>query len=181
MKKLFFVRHGERSKNIKKIALSKLGKKQSIKTGKYLSGVKVDIIYSSSALRAKETSYNIAKYTNVPVLIKHALRERPRKTKTSKNEVEDIFSKVTGFRMKRLITLLLNTNYKNIVLVTHGGAIADFLKIVFKTKYLDTKIPSFSFLGKYSIPECSITIVGHSKGKYYLLQTPSQNHLGRKN
>ncbi len=82
--KIYLIRHGESVGN--KIGihqgqkndfpLSKLGKKQASFLRKRFEGLKVDAVYSSDLIRAKETAEFISKPRNLITITDKKLRER---------------------------------------------------------------------------------------------------------
>lgn len=81
--KLIIVRHGETEENVEKIVqghklgiLTNKGLEQAKKLGQRLKDEKIDVIFSSDLLRAKNTTREIEKYHNIPVHYDKELNER---------------------------------------------------------------------------------------------------------
>lgn len=79
---LIFVRHGESEGNMSgrfngslDFPLTERGKIQAVKTAEYLDKYKIDKVYASDLLRAKETAEIIAKRQNLKITERKALRE----------------------------------------------------------------------------------------------------------
>ncbi len=198
MKKRFYlVRHGEKIKQIGDPPLSKKGIAQAKSTGKYFKNKPIEKIISSPALRAKETSHYIAKALSTTPLIEELLKERVNWGDDSKQSFGDFHamwekasanrdwvppvgdsSVSSGKRLKRVVT---NTQggTNNIILVTHGGIITDFLRNEFSDKVLDKYLADFSKLLDSTILDCSITIIDYdpTKNKFELIELASVNHL----
>lgn len=153
--KLFLVRHGEAENNVKDIlnsdlsqnhySLTKNGKEKVEKLAKELRGQKIDLIFSSPFLRAKETAEIIAKKLKLSVIIDERLHEIKlgefegktekdlwRKFPTRESRAEKAgFGVETGESVrKRLGDFLreINEKYKNknIVVVSHGDPVQIF-------------------------------------------------------
>ena len=82
-KKFYFIRHGETDYNQEKrytglhdISLNTTGKKQVKKLLCKLDDKNISCIYSSPLKRALESSYIIANYLNIPIIILDKLKER---------------------------------------------------------------------------------------------------------
>ena len=80
MAEIILVRHGETEWNVGEIyrgradvALDEVGIKQAELLGKYLSGLKLDTIYSSPLRRALDTANIMAQYHNVRVQVNNGL------------------------------------------------------------------------------------------------------------
>lgn len=80
--KIYLVRHGQSKANEKNLFLghgdldlSEKGLMQAKKTAQYLSGLKIDVIYSSDLLRAYHTAEQTAKLLNLPIIKEKGLRE----------------------------------------------------------------------------------------------------------
>ena len=80
MAEIVLVRHGETEWNVGEIyrgradvALDRVGIKQAELLGKYLSGLKLDAIYSSPLKRALDTANIVAQYHNVGVQVNNGL------------------------------------------------------------------------------------------------------------
>ena len=80
MAEIVLVRHGETEWNVGEIyrgradvALDEVGIKQAELLGKYLSGLKLDAIYSSPLRRALDTANIVARYQSVDAQVSHGL------------------------------------------------------------------------------------------------------------
>ncbi len=81
----FLLRHGESLKNVKdfescwpekrKVPLTKKGKKQAVKAGKDLKSKKIDLIFTSDILRAKQTAEIVGKELGLKPYLDKRLRE----------------------------------------------------------------------------------------------------------
>lgn len=66
----------------------------------------------------------------------------------------------------------------NIVIVTHGGLITDYLVNTFPEKVLNTFHPDFIAKQSELVPECSITKLMYVDGDYAIEEFASIAHLG---
>lgn len=156
--KLFLVRHAEAENNVKEILnslpekekyhLTKNGKNQAESIGKILKEGKIDLIFSSPILRAKETAEIISKKTGAEIIYDERLKEIDtgefngksvkdfnEKFPTAESRAEKAgFGVETGEGVrKRLKNFLDEINKKhinkNIVIVSHGDPIQIFYGI----------------------------------------------------
>ncbi|MBU0761320.1 MAG: histidine phosphatase family protein [Nanoarchaeota archaeon] len=162
--KLLIVRHAETPHNIKKIlqghseiGLSKKGKAQAKKLTERLLKEKVDIIYCSDLIRARETIKPFLKLNKIPVVYTKHLRERnlgifegKKLVKFLKWIKEEGYSESSNFNFKIpggesfqdlkkrtsefLKTLIKKEKGKNVLLVTHGGTKVALLLSLFNKK-----------------------------------------------
>ncbi|MGQ9781508.1 MAG: histidine phosphatase family protein [Nitrososphaeria archaeon] len=111
MTSYIMIRHGESSGNINRVIsndydghpLTPKGRKQATVVGKELEGIKIDNIYTSPVLRARETAEIIAEFIGCTVIIDERLKERNFGDLNNKN-VDEIDWK----------TLLLKGKYRNL-------------------------------------------------------------------
>jgi len=173
----YLIRHGQKIKEKGDPGLTDTGKGQAGKIGKYLKNKNIIAIFCSPFKRTKETAQEIKKILNVEITFDERLRERANWGDVENQPFEEFlkewyeasqkrYIKVhgrpssfgKGEEVKKLI-LELNKKYKdkNIVLVTHGGAIGDFVRNEFGDKKVEeiTKTPAYKI--DESIKECSIT------------------------
>ena len=145
----FLVRHGETDWNRNEInmgqsdiPLNETGKAQAEKAAQILKKEKVDLIISSDLSRAKETAEIIAAATGAKLVIDKRLRERhmgftegmPIKERNEKHgdlfpvydktyEGGETFQEVEQRTVEAFIHHKKDHQYKNVVLVSHGGPI----------------------------------------------------------
>lgn len=196
-KRIYLVRHGEKVKKIGDPQLSEKGNSQAKTTGKYFKGKSVDKIVSSPILRAIETSQYIASTLNIIPLVDCLLKERVNWGDDPNQSFEDFLtmwkkasserdwmppvgdsSIASGERLKRVIKNI-EDGVDNVILVTHGGIITDFLRNEFSDEVLDISFPNFSKLLDGAILECSITIIDYdpTTDKFELIELASVDHL----
>ncbi len=146
--KLYFIRHGQTNENKNGImqgqidgTLTELGKKQAEKSIEQLEAINLDIVYCSDLGRAKDTAEIINKKLNLEIIYDKRLRERyfgiyQNKHKSlfnvekfiSENDKRlEFFSVKKDNQIIERIFLFLNDlekkEYKNVLIVTHGGII----------------------------------------------------------
>lgn len=164
--KIFLIRHGESVWNRLNIVqglgdpgLSDQGKFQAEQVAQALAKEKIDIIYTSPLLRAKDTAYAIARTCDCPVEELGGLREiilgvwegksleevsrlfkkdyeiwlkRPSKTKIKNAEKISVFKRrvIAAFK-----SALDDTGHENIAIVAHYGPISVLLSYILKTDF----------------------------------------------
>lgn len=196
-KRIYLVRHGEKVKKIGDPPLSEKGNSQSKVTGKYFKGKSVDKIVSSPILRAIETSQHLASALNIVPLVDYLLKERVNWGDDPNQSFEDFLtmwkkasserdwvppvgdsSISSGERLKKFIKNL-EDSVNNVILVTHGGIITDFLRNEFSDEVLDTSFPNFHEFLDEAILECSITTIDYdpTADKFELIGLASIDHL----
>jgi len=194
---LYLVRHGEKQKIKGDPPLTALGQEQAKLTALYLSGKGVDFILSSPILRAQQTAEAISKKLNLPFETEPLLRERSNWGDDDGQTFEDFLemwnkstvdrdwvppvgdsSRNAGERISRVINSPKYSDL-NLVLVTHGGVIRDFLRNVFQEQLLDSVIPSFSSSLEDMIDEASVTtiLMNQDKKVYELVALNFTDHL----
>lgn len=143
---LIFVRHGETKKNTLKVTpqrddtpLNKNGKDQAKQTAQLLSKTKIDLIFCSPLLRAKQTCKEINKYHNAKIIYDDRIIEREYGIYAGKKypddvrykfwnylekvnyenaeNISDLFSRIYKF----IDEIKLKYKDKNVLVVSHGG------------------------------------------------------------
>jgi broad specificity phosphatase PhoE len=66
---------------------------------------------------------------------------------------------------------------KQMVMVTHGGLVTDFLVAALPVEQLERWHPTFLVVQSHLIPECSITVVRLVEGQYTLEHLAGAKHL----
>lgn len=157
---LYLVRHGLSEGNIANIhqgpdePLSKIGLEQAKEVGKRFVEVKIDTIYCSPMLRAKQTALEIEKATGVKVKIDENLREMlsPKEIiglnfdhPTAKKVMDEItanfhnpgyrYSDEDNFgdlksRTQKFLDRMIVENKENVVAVSHGLALRALVGLV---------------------------------------------------
>lgn len=143
---LLFVRHGETKKNTLKLTpqrddtpLNQNGKIQARQTAELLAKIKIDLIFCSPLLRAKQTCKEINKYHKVKIIYDDRIVEREYGIYAGTNYPDEVRYKFWNYFEKanytnaENITELFNRIYnfinevktkykdKNILVVSHGG------------------------------------------------------------
>lgn len=150
MKTVYFIRHGQSEGNITPVyqsvdsPLSKEGKRQAEFVGKRCARLPIDVIISSTQLRAKTTADIIAKTTGLSVELSDLFRERRKPTAlngkpfsdSEAKKISHLWSKsIMGMgsrvldgesfedlsvRAGKALNYLLQRRENNILVVTHG-------------------------------------------------------------
>lgn len=197
MTTFYLIRHGQKEKIKGDPLLTDLGKEQAEKTGVYLKDKNIKTIYSSTYNRTKKTSQIINEFLKVEIVFDEKLRERANWGdvenqafdkfltewyEASKNrwlsKYGRISSHITGENLRNLIiSLSKKYNDSNIVIVTHGGVIADFLRNILSPKFIQNLIKDDPYLLDSYIKECSITKVSLVNDKFDLISFATVDHL----
>jgi probable phosphoglycerate mutase len=178
MTKIYLVRHGEKVSGKGDPELSDVGKIQAQKTALYLSKLEISLLYCSPSRRTKETAEIITKQLKLPVVVSELLKERANWGNSEKCDFDE-FLKIweraslerkwqppigdssfnTGMRLEKFIQNYLKANHGDLVIVTHGGIIADYLRNIASEDELNIINPIFLERKDRMIKECSITTI----------------------
>jgi broad specificity phosphatase PhoE len=159
-------------------------------TARHLARVRPAALYASPLRRAQETAEAFAAVYELPVKTAPALRERAEwGEEQSWDEFIAMFdraslqrswqppigdsSRAAGDRMARFLRELAQRHPgRKVVLISHGGVIADFLLNVANRRTLTAVNPDFAAnpYGDDVMRECSITVV-HYDGVNFLPET----------
>lgn len=195
---LYLIRHGRQNSTLCNVdvPLAEEGKMQGDLLGKRLEKYHIDAIYSSDLLRAIETAKIINKHLGVTHVIKKELREISFGQLTGKSN-DDIQKEFANFfreqdklindipypggengedvcnRMYPVIQNIAKSEYKNVVIVTHGNAIRAILTKILGIEY--SKKPLFA----NTLENCSITQLKYvrRKDRFYLERLNDYAHL----
>lgn len=194
----FLVRHAIKEKSIGDVPITANGVIQAQSTAKHFRNMPITAIFSSPLRRAKETAEYIALETNSTINVDNRLRERanwgdlPGQTfdefvemwERCISEPEYIppvgdSAKQAGERLASLLTELANKHpfQSNIVIVTHGGLITDFLVNSLPHYQLEVWHPNFVAVQSQLVPECSVTTLIYENGIYKIVDFASVEHL----
>ena len=192
--KIYLVRHGEKENFIGDPALTELGIKQARLTGEYFKSINIGHIFASPLKRTQMTASIIGKHLNLDFKIDDRLRERMNWGDRINQSFDDFLkewnkgdldrdykpnngdsSRETGNRFKKFLDEF--DIKENILVVTHGGTIGDFLRNNFEEK----KLPMITTNNRYyvKITECSITTLNKNKDIYELLEVAKIEHLNK--
>ncbi len=200
MSNYYIIRHGQTKANLNgilqghlNVPLSEYGKNQAEITGKALSTMKIDAIYSSDLIRAKDTAMAIAKYHNCKLILDKRLREAycgimQGKTISQCRELYKEYYKAVAHdpintsrpgggesnkdmyerAVRALYHIQNNCSGTNIVIVSHGGIIRCLLSHAKKGRF----DPELS-----GVRNASISIISNHNGNWHLGKTNDISHL----
>lgn len=187
----YLIRHGCKVPDTPgDVGLNELGRRQAQATARHLARVRPAALYASPLRRAQETAEAFAAVYELPVKTAPALRER---AEWGEDQSWDEFiamfdraslqrswqpsigdsSRAAGDRMARFLRELAQRHPgRKVVLISHGGVIADFLLNVANRRTLTAVNPDFAAnpYGDDVMRECSITVV-HYDGVNFLPET----------
>lgn len=193
---IYLIRHGDRLQEMGDPGLTELGRQQAYKVASYLTDKQIDIIYSSPLLRTKQTAEIISKHIGVPLVFDELLRERVNWGDDPNQSYEGIVSEwmrctlnrgyiptggdsssVCGKRVEELVEQILDKNYNNVVFVTHGGSILDYLRNEFGDEYLTEFTGKDILEMQQMVTECSITLIEVNQKRHKLSYFAKTEHL----
>ena len=195
----YFVRHGKKGHPTANPGLSDLGQQEAQATAAYLKQFPIKAVFSSPLRRTLETADPIPQALGMRVVPDARLRERanfgdlPGQSLSEFvamwercNQERDFVppngdsSFAAGQRIEAFVQEC-HQQYPQteLVAVTHGGVIADFLRNVFSDADLARVRPDFAaqpYSGDIMV-ECSITVVSFDGENYGLEEIASASHL----
>lgn len=198
MTKIYLVRHGEKKSSKGDPELSDVGKIQAEKTALYFSSLEIAFVYCSPSRRTRETAEIIAKARQSSVVVSELLKERANwgnSEQYSFDEFLRIWDKAslerkwqppigdssfnTGKRLETFVAGYLNANRADVLIVTHGGIIADYLRNIADEDKLNRINPVFLEKKDRLIKECSITTieVTNPKSDPRIIEIANTKHL----
>ncbi|WP_340032048.1 histidine phosphatase family protein [Paenibacillus sp. FSL K6-1122] len=194
------VRHGLKERRIGDVPLNSEGVLQAEATALHFAKATslITKILTSPLRRAQETASMIARHTRFHITEDPRLRERANWGDCPDQSFEEFIAmwdrctsepdyippvgdsaKQAGERLASLLTELANEEPENsnIIVVTHGGLITDFLVQTFTERELNVWHSDFIAMQNQLIPECSITTLIHDQGNYTIKAFASTVHL----
>ncbi len=197
MTKFNLVRHGKRNGGIGDAGLSDVGRIQARATARYLRDRVLAQVYASPLKRAKETAEIIAAVHGLAVVEDTRLRERANWGDVpgqSFAEFIAMWERTThdptylppvgdsaaqaGARLASFIRDTARSDpHGEIVAVTHGGLLTDFLTRAFSEEELERWHPSFIVNQSRLIAECSVTVVVCDGARLTLTSCAATGHL----
>ncbi|WNQ10780.1 histidine phosphatase family protein [Paenibacillus aurantius] len=194
----FLVRHAIKEKAKGDVSITPDGIMQAQLTARYLSSSPIKAVVSSPLRRARETAKYIASATRSEVTEDIRLRERANWGDLPEQTFDEFVemweqctrdpdyippvgdsAKQACMRLSSLLSELGNIHppESNIVIVTHGGLITDFLVNAIPESELNVWHPSFIEEQSNLVPECSITKLNYDNGKFSIDDFANVEHL----
>ncbi len=176
MMTIYLIRHGQKQSHVGDPQLTDIGIIQAQETGKFLNQFPIDKIVSSPLKRTVETAQHIASQIGLKYSLHDSLVERMHRSDFSITHQEFAqewnratnnrkyipkygdSSFTTGQRVENCIKEVANKN-EHIVLVTHGGAILDYLRNMFGDARLSSIKAIYQEGEDYQMMNCAINIV----------------------
>ncbi|MDQ3008964.1 MAG: histidine phosphatase family protein [bacterium] len=197
MSTFYLVRHGQKKSGVLDPDLTPTGQSQAQKTANYLTCFPISSVIASPKKRTQQTAAFIGATLSVPVVTDEALLERMELIDFEAVSMADFFTEWrtathdrtyqprwgsssynTGERIKKVIELIDDaTPDAHVAVVTHGGAIADFLRSVVSEDAVASLIHTFSEGTDYRVDECSVTRVALTETGYKLVELHCTTHL----
>jgi len=202
---LYLVRHGLSEGNLANIhqpadsPLTKLGLKQAKAVAKRFSNVKIDVLYTSPMLRARQTAGEIsAKIGKKPKITADLAETMPPKhivglshtDPLAVSVMEEIFAKFDDpefrhsgsenfwdvkARVKNFLNMVANGNKENILAVTHGLALRAIVGCVIFGDDFDSHDFSKLF-HNLRTSNTGVTLCQHTNGKWKLITWNDHSH-----
>ncbi len=179
MKHIFFVRHAQPDYNCKVDAtrpLTEKGRADSLLVARFLQGEEIGAVYSSPYERCVETVRPFAEQVNLPIVLADDFRERKIDDEWiedfsafAKRQWQDFTFKLAGGEslaevqkrnVERLTLLLQQEKAENIVIGTHGTALATILH------YYDPAFGEEGFQKLRPLTPCVIKVSFTDTGEY---------------
>ncbi len=157
-KTFYLIRHGDKIKTVGDPPLSEKGMKQAEATARHMQLYPIEQIIASPILRTQQTAKILADQLKLPVITDALLRERVNWGDDPDQSFNDFIamwekgssdrdwnppvgdsSRSAGARLQKVIESQ-SDDKQHIVLITHGGIIADFVLNIFLGKLRDHKV-----------------------------------------
>lgn len=197
MNTFYLIRHGEKA--LERLAgLTSVGRKQAQEVGEALKRKDVGLIVSSPSKRAVETAELIGISLRKPYTMDERLKERFEYGESANQPYSEYMKDILSSNMNRHFILpngqsslmkanqmidIIKTlmNYKTqIALITHAGAILDYLRSIFSYDEFRSVIPNFSSWKDIYTPYASITTIQVKKNTSRLIGVGDTSHLTEK-
>jgi len=206
--KVYFVRHGETKYNKeclhqpKDVELSELGTKQAKVLAKRFSKIPINIIYSSSLKRAKQTAKVINKTIKKKLICSDLLRERKGPSELVGKKVDGReamkINKLSNLhqddplwhysneenyiefkeRMKKAVKLFSGLKREDILVVSHSGTIKMLIFLMIFSENIKPKF-FYEFADSFKTYNTGITLCEkNEKGKWIVRVFNDHAHLG---
>jgi len=177
MATIYLIRHGQKQPHAGNPGLTEVGVNQAKQTGEYLSRFPISKIISSPFKRTVETAQNIADVLQLEHSLHNNLTERMNwndknltrneflservKTTNDRDYIPKYgnSSRSTGRKISQLVGKITTNNDEHIVLVTHGGAIVDYLRNLFGDEELVSLVKEYDEGEDYEMLNCAINMV----------------------
>ncbi len=193
----YLIRHGKIEAVSGDAPLSQQGLIEAHATAHALGAAPIRHVYTSPLRRAKETAAPIAALHALATTEEKRLRERANwgdLPGQSLAEFVEMWERSThdpayvppigdsarqaGMRMDQLLRERAErAPDAQMVMVTHGGLITDFLVVALPLEQLERWHPAFLVVQSRLIPQCSITVVRLEEGHYTLEHFAGVKHL----
>ncbi len=173
---IYLVRHGQKQSAVGDPGLTEVGIRQAQQTGQYLKQFPINKIITSPFKRTVETAFQISQALDLDYSPHIGLVERMNwnDTSISRNEffrewikatndreyvpLYGNSSRQTGKRVEQLVQSL-NEPTSHVVLVTHGGAILDYLRNLFGDEQVSLLKTHYSEGDDFQMFHCAINTV----------------------
>lgn len=194
METFLLIRHGERVNPREDTSLAEAGRAQAELTGRYLSEIGgISLVYASPLRRTQETAEIFSRHLGLPIITDARLLERILWEDSHESYKDFIIEWIRTSRNRRYIPPGRNSSFdagnrlkslvdeipsgQKAVIVSHYGAIGDFLRTVFDDGSLpmihdpDTSVDFIDLL------TCSVTEITRQDGVYRLQRVGDVAHL----
>lgn len=195
MMRFYLIRHGLKEAVPFDPPLTTIGLEQAQAASNLLKDIEFQAILASPKKRTRQTAEIIAKPHPVEIIFDNRLVERMEwqngeafedfikewnKTDFNRGYVpkNGTASFANGIQMRKLLEELSEKHKEgNILIVTHGGTIADLLRNLFGEENLPHIISTLTNAKYIDIAECSITTIQKTGDTYELLKLGDIAHL----
>lgn len=197
MATIYLVRHGIKERTIGDVPLSKEGIVQAGLTATFFASKPIKHVYASPLRRATETASFIGSRLGLPVVVDMRLRERVNWGDLPGQTFEEFVgmwdqcsqdrhyvppvgdsAQQAGERLEIFVRDVSSVNPSDdVIAVTHGGLITDFLMSVIPLDELRQWHPKFEDVHTQLVPECSVTQIEYFAGEFSVIHFADTDHL----
>ncbi len=197
MLQLYLIRHGQKQHTRFDPALTELGHQQAQKTGSFLRQLPIQKIIASPRKRTQQTAEHISEHTKVEIVTDDRLAERMDFSAADQSVDMETFSREwlratqdrlfkprwgsssmsVSERVLSLVKELEAQNLEHVVLVSHGGTIADFLRSSVGESAVAPLWSAFPLGLDVRITECSISHIAKNSDGFEAVALHQTQHL----
>jgi probable phosphoglycerate mutase len=195
--KIFLIRHGQKEVGPGDPGLTEKGQQQAKAVAEFLASHSIERLLASPLKRTQQTAQAIAQKIQKEVETHPHLTERAnwgdvagqsweefvadwKKMSADPNFQHSVWgsSRAVGDRISQVIDQLWKENVQSAALITHGGAISDFLRNVAENEEkIKEHFENSKTLSDAKVPECSVTELAIEKGKILIHKLFATDHL----
>lgn len=182
---IYLIRHAEKVPEVGDPGLSQKGIRQTGLLAAYFEDKRIDLMISSPSIRSRQTAELIKSDLHIKLSFDSKLKERLSFGDVEKQTYEEYLGIVGRSSRDRNYVLPngdssisvgnkilevikgVDSKYKNIAIISHGGSISDFLRNTFSEDLLKEMSPDYFI--KMEVDSASVSKLSFDKNKFKLI------------